>query len=208
MILDLKTWIFVCAALLVAAGCATPPPPVVPPAPKSYVVLMDNQDGTVGQLSVSSTGGEILLNKSHSGVDLDGTGTTPYMVDESRINRDFGEAFSAQPPLPVSFVLHYNIGDTVLTVESQAMIPAILEAAKNRPAPDVSVIGHTDTMGTVEANEILGLQRAKSVAEIIKNAGLNVHDLTISSHGEKNLMVITLDNTPEPKNRRVEITIR
>ncbi|RPJ13248.1 MAG: OmpA family protein, partial [Desulfobacteraceae bacterium] len=103
---------------------------------------------------------------------------------------------------------HYNIGDTVLTVESQAMIPAILEAAKNRPAPDVSVIGHTDTMGTVEANEILGLQRAKSVAEIIKNAGLKVHDLTISSHGEKNLMVVTPDNTPEPKNRRVEITIR
>lgn len=207
MILDIKTGLAVCVALLVAAGCATPPPPASP-APKSYVVLMDNSDGTVGQLSVSNTMGEVLLDKSHSGVDLDGTGSPPYTVDESRINRDFGEAFSAQPPLPVSFMLYYNIGDTVLTVESQTMIPAILEAAKNRPAPDVSVIGHTDTMGTVEANEILGLQRAQSVAEIIKNAGLKVHDLTISSHGEKNLMVATPDNTPEPKNRRVEITIR
>ncbi len=207
MIPNLRTGLAVCAALLVVAGCATSQPPVSP-APKSYVVLMNNQDGTVGELSVSSTGGEVLLNRSYSGIDLNGTGSSPYTVDEKRIKKDFSEAFSAQPPLPVSFVLHYNIGDTVLTVESQAMIPAILEAAKNRPAPDVSVIGHTDTMGTVEANEILGLQRAKSVAEIIKNAGLKVHDLTISSHGEKNLMVVTPDNTPEPKNRRVEITIR
>jgi len=208
MILNLKTGFVVYAALLVATGCATSPPPVVSSATKSYVVLMDNKDGTVGQLSVSSTIGEVLLNKSHSGVDLDGTGSSPYTVDESRVNRDFGEALSAQPPLPVSFMLYYNVGDTVLTVESQALIPAILEAAKNHPAPDVSVIGHTDTMGTVEANEILGLQRAKLVAEIIKNAGLKLHDLTISSHGEKNLMVATPDNTPEPKNRRVEITIR
>ncbi|MFO7665543.1 MAG: OmpA family protein [Desulfobacterales bacterium] len=207
MILNLKTGLVVCVTLLVAVGCATPPPPVSS-APKSYVVLMNNQDGTVGELSVSTTEGDVLLNKSYSGVDLDGTASSPYTVDESRIKRDFGEAFSAQPPLPVSFVLHYNIGDTVLTVESQAMIPAILEATKNRPAPDVSVIGHTDTMGTVEANEILGMERAKSVAEIIKNAGLKVQDLTISSHGEKNLMVATPDNTPEPKNRRVEITIR
>jgi peptidoglycan-associated lipoprotein len=207
MVLNLKTGFVACAALILATGCATSPPPVSQ-APKSYVVLMDNSDGTVGQLSVSSTKGEVLLNKSHSGADLDGTGSSPYTVDKSRINRDFGEALSAQPPLPVSFMLYYNIGDTVLTVESQAMIPAILEAAKNRPAPDVSVIGHTDTMGTVEANEKLGLQRAQSVAEIIKNAGLKVHDLTISSHGEKNLIVATPDNTPEPKNRRVEITIR
>jgi len=207
MILNLKPWVAVYAALLVATGCATSPPPVSS-VPKSYVVLMDNHDGTVGQLSVRSKEGEILLDKSHTGVDLDGTVNKPYTVDENRIKRDFGEAIAAQPPLPVKFMLYYNIGDTALTVESQALVPVILEAAKNRPAPDVSVIGHTDTMGTNEANEKLGLQRAQSVAEIIKNAGLQVHDLTISSHGEKELMVATPDNTPEPKNRRVEITIR
>jgi peptidoglycan-associated lipoprotein len=213
MIRNLKTGFFVCAALLVAVGCATPPPPVASPpiaapAPKSYVVLMENADGTVGQLSVSGAKGEALLNQPRSGVDLDGTASTPYPVDENRINRDFGEALAAQPPLPVSFMLYYKAGGTVLTDESQALIPAILDAARNRPAADVSVIGHTDTVGNTDANEKLGLQRAQSIAELIQRAGLQVQDLTIASHGERNLLVATPDNTPEPKNRRVVITVR
>lgn len=188
--------------LLFVAGCATAP------APKSYVVLMDNADGTAGKVSVSGAKGEVLLDKPRTGADLDGSTPTPYAVGEDRIRRDFGEALAARPPLPVSFMLYYRAGGTVLTGESQALIPAILEATRTRPAPDVSVIGHTDTVGNSEANEKLALQRAQSVAETIRKAGLQVQDLTIASHGERNLLVSTPDNTPEPRNRRVEVTVR
>jgi peptidoglycan-associated lipoprotein len=200
MIRNLKKGFAVCAILLVVTACAT--------TPKSYVVLMDNADGTVGQLAVSSAKGEVLLSRSRTGADLDDTAKTPFAVDENRINRDFEKAIAAQPRLPVSFMLYFKSAGTVLTDESQSMIPTILEAARIHPAPDVSVIGHTDTMGDSKANEKLGLQRAQSVAEIIKKAGLQVHDMTITSHGERNLLVATPDNTPEPKNRRVEITVR
>jgi peptidoglycan-associated lipoprotein len=206
MIHNLKPASVVFAVLIVTMGCATTPP--APPAQKSYVVLMDNADGTVGQLMVSGTKGDVLLNEARSAADLDEGSGKPYSVDADRINRDFGAALAARPPLPVSFMLYYKAGGTVLTPESQALIPEILAAAKDRPAPDVSVIGHTDTMGNSEANERLGLQRAQSVAEIIRKAGLQVHDLTIASHGERNLLVATPDNTAEPKNRRVEITVR
>jgi peptidoglycan-associated lipoprotein len=202
MIRNLKNWSVVCTVLFVTISCATTP------TPKSYVVLMDNADGTVGQLSVSGTKGDVMLNEARSAVDLsDGSGK-PYGIDEGRINRDFGEAIAARPPLPVSFMLYYKAGGTVLTAESEALIPEILAAAEKRPAPDVSVIGHTDTVGNSDTNEKLGLQRAQSVAELIRSAGLQVHDLTIASHGKRNLLVATPDNTPEPKNRRVEITIR
>lgn len=189
-------------ALLFVVGCATAP------APKSYAVLMENPDGTTGQIAVSGAKGEVLLDKPRTGADLDGSTGTPYVIDEARINRDFGAALAARPPLPASFMLYYRAGGTVLTDESQALIPAILEASGNRPAPDVSVIGHTDTVGNSESNEKLALQRAQSVAEIIRKAGLQVHDLTITSHGERNLLVATPDNTPEPRNRRVEVTVR
>ncbi|MGV8079928.1 MAG: OmpA family protein [Syntrophales bacterium] len=189
-------------ALLFVVGCATAP------APKSYAVLMENPDGTSGKIAVSGAKGEVLLDKPRTGADLDGSTGTPYAVDEARINRDFGAALAARPPLPASFMLYYRAGGTMLTDESQALIPAILEASGNRPAPDVSVIGHTDTVGNSESNENLALQRAQSVAEIIRKAGLQVHDLTIASHGERNLLVATPDNTPEPRNRRVEVTVR
>lgn len=198
MIIHLKRGFVICAVLLFTMGCAS----------KSYVVLMDNADGSVGKIAVTSTKGDVLLDKSRSGIDLDDTAGKPYAVDENRINRDFGKALAAQPPLPVSFMLYYKAGGTLLTDESQTLIPSILDAARKYPAPDVSVIGHTDTVGDSDVNEKLGLERAQAVAEIIKNAGLKVHDLTIASHGERNLLVTTPDNTPEPKNRRVEITVR
>jgi outer membrane protein OmpA-like peptidoglycan-associated protein len=213
MIRNLKTGLIVFAILLVVTGCATQ---------KSYVVLMDNADGTVGKLAVSGTKGEasgaksdVLLSKPRTGVDLDGKATTPYAVDENRIKKDFGEAIAAQPPLPVSFMLYFKAGATELTAESEALKPAILAAVRTHPAPDVSVIGHTDTVGDSDANERLGLERAQIVADIIKAEikkaeSIKKDDIhvTVVSHGERNLLVATQDNTPEPKNRRVEITVR
>jgi len=194
-----KTGGVILAALLCMAGCATQ---------KSYVVLMDNADGTTGKLAVSGKGGEVLLDKPRTAAALDGKAAAPFAVDENAIKRDFGPALAAQPILPVSFLLYYKTGGTVLTDESRSLIPVVLEAAGKYPAPDVSVIGHTDTLGDSAANEVLALQRAQGVAEIIRSAGLQVHDLTVASHGEKNLLIPTPDNTDEPRNRRVEITVR
>lgn len=177
-------------------------------SPKSYVVLMENQDGTTGKLAVSGEKTETLLNQPRTAVGLSGKSEKPFPVDEQKIQRDFAGALAAQPPLPVSFMLYFEAGGTVLTNESRAMIPSIVNAARKYPAPDVSVIGHTDTMGDRDYNEQVALQRARSVAKIIRDAGIQVHDLTIESHGERNLLVPTPDNTPEPRNRRVEITVR
>jgi outer membrane protein OmpA-like peptidoglycan-associated protein len=213
----LKAALALLAVLALAAGCVKPPPPEIllpapvvlapPPAPKSYVVLMEDADGTVGKVAVTAGQNEVLLDQARTGADLDGKGK-PYPVSDEKIRKDFGQAMAAQPPLPVSFMLYFKTGGTALTDESQALIPAILETAGKHPAADVSVIGHTDTVGNAEANERLGLQRAEAVAELIKKAGLQVQDLTIASHGEKNPLIPTPDNTAEPKNRRVEITVR
>ena len=203
----IATWKLACgvAVVGVAAGCATPPP-APPPKPQSYVVLLPNPDGTVGRVTVSGAKGEVVLEQPRQGAQFDGS--APFTVDEARIQRDFGAALAARPALPVSFVLYYDAGGIRLTPESQALIPKVLEAVRSRPAPDVSVIGHTDSVGTPESNEKLGLERAQAIARLIQEAGLKAHDLTIASHGERNPLVKTPDNTSEPRNRRVEITVR
>jgi outer membrane protein OmpA-like peptidoglycan-associated protein len=115
---------------------------------------------------------------------------------------------AARPQLPERFLLYFVSGGAQLTPESQALLPGIVASAAQRPAVDVSIIGHTDTVGRAEQNEELALKRAQAIAELIKAKGLKVHALAIESHGERNLLIKTADETAEPRNRRVEISLR
>jgi outer membrane protein OmpA-like peptidoglycan-associated protein len=88
-------------------------------------------------------------------------------------------------------------------------VPKIIdEITKRGPAVDISVIGHTDTVGDDQLNAGLSLERAKSVAKLFQEVMPDASKVTIDSHGEKNLLVPTPDNTAEAKNRRVEVTVR
>ena len=193
------------AALAVAllAGCATPPPP----KNMSYVALLASPDGSVGKVLVRGSKGEQLIEQSHFGALLDGS-VAPAPVEEAALQRDFGDAMAARPPLPQHFVLYFESGEAKLTAESQALLPEILASAEKRATVDMSVIGHSDTVGRAEVNEALSLKRAQAVADLIRSQGLRVETLSVESHGERNLLVVTSDETPEPRNRRVEISIR
>jgi peptidoglycan-associated lipoprotein len=185
--------------MLTLAGCAR----------DSYVVLMANDDGTVGKISYrDKQNNDVIVDKPGHGVLLDSARNGSFVVNPKKIETDFRDANSARPQLPVSYMLYFRTDRVELTDESKAMLPKILNEVAARPAPDVSIIGHTDTVSTTEYNEELGLQRAQLIATLIKNAGLKVSDLTVTSHGKRNLFVDTPDNTPEPRNRRVEITVR
>jgi outer membrane protein OmpA-like peptidoglycan-associated protein len=74
--------------------------------------------------------------------------------------------------------------------------------------PEVMIVGHTDTMGDRKSNLALGMKRAVAVQSILVQAGLSLTMVDVASHGEADLLIKTRDNTPEPRNRRVEITVR
>lgn len=190
------------AASLLAA-CATPPAP----SNLSYVTLLPSPDGSVGQVVVRGAAGEQLIDQARFGAPLDGSAPAAP-VDAERLARDFGAAMAAQPQLPERFVLYFESGGARLTAESLALLPAIIASAARRATVDMSVIGHSDTVGRAELNAALSLQRAEAVAELLQGKGLKVEELIVESHGERNLLVHTPDETPEPRNRRVEISIR
>jgi outer membrane protein OmpA-like peptidoglycan-associated protein len=197
--------------VLTFSGCAVPPLPPKPvfvpePKPGSYVVVLQDDDGSVGAVTVTGAQGTAVINRLSQGALLDGS--PPFAVEESRLRRDFNAVLSAKPVSPQSFLLYFETGGAQLTVASQALIPLVLAAVQGRPAPDVSVIGHTDTEGDAEGNEKLGLVRAQAVAKLLSEAGLVGNEVSIESHGERNLLVQTPDNTPEARNRRVEVTVR
>ncbi len=184
------------AALLVT-GCA---------GPGTYVVLLPSPDGSVGKVSVQGKGGEQVLTKAQQGTLVDGS-KPPFDVSAEQLTRDFGAAIAARPPLPEQFLLYFERGSE-LTAESKALLLKIVARAKARMAVDISVIGHTDTQGKAEDNEALAHKRASNMADELKQLGLQNMTLTVESHGERNLLVPTPDETAEPRNRRVEITLR
>lgn len=184
--------------VLLVSGCAS----------KSYAVLLDNPDGTTGAIIVDSPQGTTLLNQKRQGAALDGSSARPFDVPQERIQNDFSAAIAARPPLPQHFLIYFENGSVAMTRESAMSIPAVLDAIRVRSAVAVSIIGHADTVGREALNERLGLQRAQAIAALLRENGLNVLEMSVTSHGKRNLLVFTPDNVPEPRNRRVEINIR
>lgn len=193
------------AALLVPlalCGCATHEPP-----DSSYVTLLASPDGSVGKVVVLGSKGQQTLSQVHYATALDGS-TTPAPVDEARFARDFGAAMAARPILPQHFVLYFQKDSTLLTPESVPLLAQIRADAQRRASAEVVIMGHADAMGRFEKNEDLSLRRAQAVAELLRQQGLHADTLSVSAHGQREPLTGTSQATPEPRNRRVEITVR
>jgi outer membrane protein OmpA-like peptidoglycan-associated protein len=191
-------WLGLLCFATIASGCAS----------KSYVVLLESPDGTTGAIVVQTSQGVTRIDKKHQGIALDSRSSQTFTVAQTRLDKDFSAAMSAQPILPKSYLLYFELGDTKLTADSEAKIPEVIQTIRDRGPSAVSVIGHTDTASGDAWNERLGLMRAQTIAKLLKANGLQAIELIVTSHGESNLLVKTPNETREPKNRRVEVTIR
>jgi outer membrane protein OmpA-like peptidoglycan-associated protein len=65
------------------------------------------------------------------------------------------------------------------------------------------VVGHTDTVGTVEHNIVLSRKRAKTISAWFKGRGVGI-PIAYEGLGESALLVKTADQVDEPRNRRVD----
>jgi peptidoglycan-associated lipoprotein len=201
------------SAIVVAGVVSACGPPRVRtperPGQAQTVLLPDSDSKTVGRATVSNASGSATLEAAReSTVVSAGEPPAPITVlSESEVDRLFGDALNALPPAPQRFTLYFRFESDALTDESRALVPEILKAVRERPVPDLIIVGHTDTTGTAAANFELGRTRALMVRSILVEAGVNAV-MDITSHGESDLQVPTADGTLEPRNRRVEISVR
>lgn len=173
------------------------------------MLLPDPATSTTGAATVSNPQGSVTLAAERDAARVT-TNNAPVLttLSEAEVQAIFGDALSALPPAPRSFTLFFRFESDELTEQSQALISDVLAAVKQHTVQDVIVIGHTDTMGTQRANYDLGLKRAMMVRSLLVSSGLNGASIQVTSVGELDPMVKTPDQTPEPRNRRVEIAVR
>ncbi|HEY7169867.1 MAG TPA: OmpA family protein [Vicinamibacterales bacterium] len=178
--------------------------------PESVVVLLRDETGSVGKASVANKKGDVMLDDEREATRVNGKKppSKPSPMNEAEVREMFGDALSAMPGGPLRFTLNFKFESDELTDEARAIVPQIVKLVAQRPVPDVVVVGHTDTMGTPAANYELGMKRAMTVRALLVDAGLDPALIEVSSLGETDLLVKTPDETPEPRNRRVDITVR
>ena len=190
-------------AVFLLSACA-------PSLPRSYVVLVPDPDGAVGQVVVSGPKGQQVLTQAGQVAAIDG-GAVKTVMDHAQVDDAFGDAKAAQPVLPGHFMLYFMSGNARLTAASEKEFQNILSYLMARPPQamtEVVVVGHTDTVGGDADNVVLSNQRATLVADRLRASGVKFTSLKQESHGEKNLLVRTADNVDEPRNRRVQVTVR
>ena len=182
------------------------------PGPSMVVLLADPDAGTLGRATVASVAGagtvELEANRAATTVTGRRTPPLPAQLDAATVERLFGETLAGLPLAPQAFTLYFRLESDELTEESRVLLPGVLEAVASRPAPEVGVVGHTDTTGDPRSNYALGLERANTVRSLLTGAGVDPSLIDVSSHGESELRVRTADDVLEPRNRRVEISVR
>jgi outer membrane protein OmpA-like peptidoglycan-associated protein len=112
------------------------------------------------------------------------------------------------PPPAVHFILYFLEGTTQLTPESEADLKQVFAEIAKRPGAEVEITGHTDTVGSGTDNDALSLKRAGDIRDTLIAQGLDPKISRAVGRGERELLIQTPDNTAEPRNRRVEITVR
>jgi outer membrane protein OmpA-like peptidoglycan-associated protein len=185
--------------ILLLAACATP----------DRVVLLPDDTGRVGKLNVGAKGGDTLLDSAYDTAAVSGDDVAERSTsDPQRIRQDFGTVLDALPPAPVTYNVYFISDSDDLTAESRAMAPDILAEIARRPAAEVVVIGHTDSVGEDEYNDKLSLQRAEAVRKQLVALGFDPARIAVAGRGKREPLVEAPDGVSEPRNRRAEILVR
>jgi outer membrane protein OmpA-like peptidoglycan-associated protein len=176
-------------------------------APEIFAVL-PAPDGHVGAIVVKGPQSEQVVNTAYGAVRIEGKSQSTAALDAGQVRDMFGSTLDALPGVATSFTLYFVEGKDELTPESQAQLDSVFAELQRRPLPDIVVIGHTDTVGSLDFNDKLSRARADRMRELLIERGLPAERIEAAGRGKRELLVPTDDNISEPRNRRVEINVR
>ncbi len=178
--------------------------------PTSRVVMLPDADGKSGAVIVKSETGQQLVNTAYGSASVSQRGAiTLATEDATQVAQRYAVTLAARPAAPVSFMVYFEFGSAVdIAPVIQPVLEQLQAAMVSYPAAEVTVIGHTDRVGGLELNDTLSLQRAETVRDLILRAGIRPTSMEVAGRGEREPIIPTADEVPEPRNRRVEINLR
>ncbi len=198
----MKQYLILVPIAFLIAACSTP----------ERVLLLPMQNGkpsaVLAQNTAEPSKPALVLSEPYAEARVDGSRLQLGKTDEASVKRDFGALMDQQAARPRLFTVNFRSNSNELTPETASVLEEVRKALEQTPAGELVVIGHTDSVGAVELNDSLSLQRAEVVADLLVKMGVARAKINTVGRGEREPLVPTPDETDEPRNRRVEIKLR
>jgi len=180
-------------------------------AAETYVVVVPGRNGHIGGVVVNSGGkDQIVLDTDYAATHVDRGDKmerAPSPPPEE-VMKEFDDVAQAKPEPPVSFTVYFDTAGDEPTEESIPLLKQVYAEIARRQNAEITVIGHTDRVGTVEHNDELSARLAQHVRDYLIKHGVPGDSIGTAGRGEREPLVPTEDEVAEPKNRRVEINVR
>ncbi|MEO8546098.1 MAG: OmpA family protein [Betaproteobacteria bacterium] len=205
---------FRCALVIAAltgllAACQAPPPAAPALIKPDRVVLLPQADGSASALVVrSSSGQEATLSQPYATASVGANDVQTSVADPAEVRARFKALYDLMPAERRSYLVYFETGGDRFTNDSAQRINEILAEIGRFPAPEIRVVGHTDTVGTDTINDEISMQRARIVRARLIEKGVDPVRIEAVGRGRRELLVPTRDGVAEARNRRVEIQVR
>ncbi len=112
---------------------------------------------------------------------------------------------AALKPIPGTFVVYFDFDQSKLSQDSISVLMEVVLAASKKEGSVIRALGHTDSAGQQDYNQILARKRVDAVTKFLIESGIDKARIKTDAIGPSKPAVATPEGQPEPKNRRVEI---
>ncbi len=101
----------------------------------------------------------------------------------------------------------FDTGKATLRKESYTELNELAEVMKNKETLEIEIAGHTDNVGSDEANLVLSQGRADAVRNYLLSKGIDSKRVTAKGYGETQPVADNDTDEGRQKNRRTEVRI-
>ncbi|MDB2562706.1 OmpA family protein [Sulfurimonas sp.] len=174
---------------------------------KTMVVLLSGKK-ELSSIVVGTRAGTVVVDKVNQLVSIqsqDAEPSQPVDLSQEDLESLMENTLDGSNREEISYVLYFKalnlVGDSI------AKAKEMLERIAQRKSAYIKIIGHTDTMGSNERNDIVSANRANVISKMIQDANIPYLKIDKEAYSESNLAIETADEVSEPFNRRVEVFI-
>ena len=129
---------------------------------------------------------------------------TPWLVELQAI----GAETTGEDRTPIVLRnLMFRTGTADWLPQSETELQRLLELLKDQPGLKIEIRGHTDDVGSAQANQILSMQRAKAVYDYLIANEIDRDRLRYEGYGQSQPLVPNESDEARQKNRRTEFVI-